>query len=267
MPRTFLACLICLIPAVALAQADKGEDLDQVLSNWEGTQQGIKSLVVEFTRTFEDSVFHKKEKTNGTIRLVRTPDGHVRASLELTPVNPSDPKLKAGLLDNRTIYLVVGESKKTELRLSLGDKDMVEFLADDFNPLTLLLDRKRAEQNTDLEVQRDANYTYLLMKTKKPKSWSARFPSGFQMARVTLTNFPTKDVPRGMPTQLWYQTTFADTFLFEIRSWRMNSANGPTVEDLDREVNLPGWTIVEYDLPLTWRKLFGGQQNVRKINP
>ncbi len=266
MPRTLLACLICLVSAVACAQDAPGEpaagantadDLDQVLSSWERTQRDIKSLAVEFTFTIQDKVFGTKEKADGNFRLVRTPDGNIRASCEWTPENRNGPRLKAGLLDSRTVYYF-DDTLKTEFHWKLGDKDPIEFLADCFNPLTVLLDRKRAEQVSGMEVTRDEAYTYLLIKPKHPKDRKAGWLTlpGFALGRVTLMNADSASVPKGMPKQLWHCVSNGNETFVDIKSWRMNAADGPTVADLDKSVNLPGWTVHEWDWPASWRDWF-----------
>ncbi len=262
MPRTLPFWLFCLIFVIACTQGASSQSaagavttdaIDEVLSNWERTQRDIKTLAVEFTFTFHDTIFQTNEKADGVFRLVRMPDGKLRTSYQLTPEKPNGPSLKAGLLDSRTVYFF-DDSQKTEYHLKLGDKDPIEFLADWFNPFAVLLDRKRAEQVSDVEIKRDETYTYLHIKPKHPKERTGSFSSpGFTLGRVTLMNVDSANVPKGMPKQLWHCQSNGNESYFEIKSWRINAADGPTVEDLEKSVNLKGWIVQEWDWPLSWR--------------
>jgi hypothetical protein len=261
--RTLLTGLFCLISALAWGQssqleqtpsaprAEGADSLDQVLSRWERTQRDMRSLVVEFTLVKPDKVFGTTDKSDGVFRLLRTPDGEVRASYERTPRKPNDASLKlaAGLLNRRTIYLV-DFNQKQEFRLNLGQTDLVEFLEDYFNPLSTLLDRKRAEENYAMDIARDKTYTYLNIKPKasdRPRGWF--FPISMTAGRIALRNADSKEIPKDMPRQIWFQSG-SQEFFYEIKSWRINAADGPTVDEFARAKNPPGWKLLESDWPL-----------------
>ncbi len=263
MTRTFLTGFLCVISALAWGQsgqleqapsvplANGADSLDQVLSRWERTQRDMRSLVVEFTLETQDKIFNATEKSDGVFRLLRTPDGEVRASYERTPQKPNDasPKLTAGLLNRRTIY-VLDFHQKQEYRLNIGQTDLVEFLQVYFNPLSALLDRKRAEDNYEMEITRDRTYTYLTIKPKpsdRPRGWF--FPITMKAGRIALLNADSKAVSKDLPRQIWFHNG-SQEFIYEIKSWRMNAADGPTADDFARAKNPPGWKLVELDWPI-----------------
>ncbi len=211
----------------------------------------MRSLVVEFTSETQDKIFNATEKSDGLFRLLRTPDGEVHASYERTPQETNDASLKltAGLLNRRTIY-VVDSHQKQEYRLNIGQTDLVELLQNYFNPLTTLLDRKRAEDRYEMDITRDSTYTYLDIKPKssdRPRGWF--FPITMTQGRIALLNADSKAVPKDMPRQIWFHSG-GQEFIYEIKSWRMNAADGPTVDDFAGAKNPPGWKLVELNWPL-----------------
>jgi len=66
-------------------------------------------------------------------------------------------------------------------------------------------------------------------------------------------NVDSTNVPKNMLRQLWHSQSDGNVTLLEIKSWRMNAADGPTDEDLEKSVKLPGWKVQELDWPLSWR--------------
>ena len=231
--------------------ASAAEPLDDLFAGWVAAQGRAESLVVEFCREFRDPVFGRPEKpskASGAFRWVRTKKGEVCASYEIVAEKPKGKQSErfAGLLNCGNVYLLHHDEKTAErLGVGVADAKLTLFLEEYDNPFVVLLDRERAEAKFRLEiVKQDEWYTYLVAKPKqitRPR-W---FMNSFQDGRIVLMRKDSKAVPKGMPRQLWYKYGVVE-YLFDIKSWRLNSPNGPTTEEFTRPEDRPGWRVVDY---------------------
>ena len=245
--------LIGSVLAVSVvASADAADKLDAVYSRWERSQRGLRSLVVEFTREIKDRVFNSTEKADGVFRLVRTPAGETYASFEFNLEKPQGPQAATGRLNNRMVYRldykqsvvsVLDYNQKTEFRLKLAEENPLVFLEDYFNPVTVFLDRKRLEAKYNLEIKQDEFYTYMSAKPKHAKQRSGWFgPMDFVQSRVVLMNKASKSIPKDMPRQVWLNPG-SQEIIFHIKTWRVNAADGPRVEEFTESEDRPGWRV------------------------
>jgi hypothetical protein len=245
--QSFIGSLIAL--AIISACADRAHRKDQLFGSWQDAQPGVKSLIVEFTLETKDATFGKTETFRGAFRLLCTPKDEVFASYEL-----SQPEAKAatrdqcsGLLSDGMVYILDRE-RKTAIKFDPADTGLRPFLERYFNPFVLLLDRKRAEEKCQLEVSKiDEWYTYLVVKSKHVKRYGW-FPDTFQEGRVVLMNKPDDDVPKDMPCELSY-TNGIRTNTFHIKSWRLNAADAPKLEEFTKPEDRPGWEVSEWLRP------------------
>jgi hypothetical protein len=128
--------------------------------------------------------------------------------------------------------------------LAQEGSDLRELAEKHWNPFVLLLDRKRAEEKCKLEIiKRDEWYTCLAVKPKQGKR-TGWLPDNFLEGRVVLMNTASDRIPKDMPRQLWH-TSGGREYTFTIRSWRLNAADGPKVEEFVRPHDLPGWKVIE----------------------
>jgi hypothetical protein len=177
----------------------KGDDrLDRLFMSWAEAQRDIKALVVEFNLETRDSITGKREKSDGTIRLMRTPVGDVLASYQVAePAGTRDRW--SGLLNGGTVYLL-NHDKKTAVRFERQtDDELRRFLEEYFNPFVWLLDRKRVEESCRLEVvKQDEFYTYLLVTPKQVKR-TGWLPDHFHAGRAVFMRKRSASVPKTCP--------------------------------------------------------------------
>jgi hypothetical protein len=53
-------------------------------------------------------------------------------------------------------------------------------------------------------------------------------------------------VPKDMPRQLWYTDSHLWQYTFEIKRWRMNSADAPKREEFVKPEDRPGWEVSDW---------------------
>src|SRR5262245_38348861 len=110
--RVLTASLVVVGLVASWAKGD--ERLDQLFASWVEAQRDVNALVVEFSLETRDSLTGKREKSDGTLRLMRTPNGEVLASYEVAEPAGSRDRW-SGLLNGRTVYLL-NHDKKTAIR-------------------------------------------------------------------------------------------------------------------------------------------------------
>jgi len=223
----------------------RGDDrLDQLIESWAEAKRDTKALIVEFSLETRDTLTGKREKSDGTFRLMRTPNGEVLASYQVA--KPSGTRGRwSGLLNGGTVYLL-NHDKKAAVRFERqSDDDLRRFLEEYFNPFVRLLDRKRVEESCRLEVvKQDESYTYVLV-TPKQVMRSGWLPDRFHEGRAVFMRKASATVPKDMPRQLWY-TNGSQDFAFDIRAWQINPAADPKVDDFAKPEDRPGWTVSDW---------------------
>lgn len=236
----------CLLLAATANSALSADPLDDLFAQWASAQRRVESLVVDFRLEKTSSVFdQEKEEGLGTFRLLRTKDGKLFASYEAAEVQPVAKKVErnGGLLNGGAVYLLVyGEKKAIRFR----PDDLNLFLETCFNPMVVLLDRARAEEQCQLKIlKQDDLYTYLSVKPKQVRhGW---FSGGFEEGRLMLLRQDSDAVPKGMPQKIWYRIGTSE-FLFDIKAWRLNPADGPKLEEFTRPEDRPGWKVEDFPL-------------------
>jgi hypothetical protein len=218
--------------------------LDELFASWQRAQRDVRSLVVEFTEESRDHAFNQKHQSEGTLTLIRTPNGEIRASYELRPKDGTDRRF-GGLLLGKTV-IVLDHAKKKAYELPPQDEGTVLFLARWLNPFVLMLNNPRARKELELSiVGQDRWYTYLQVVPSSPWKQQMGFTARWIEGRVVLMNEASRDVPKNMPRQLWYSDGTHER-TFDIRSWRLNAANGPGAEALRHPRDWPGWEFAPY---------------------
>jgi hypothetical protein len=74
----------------------------------------------------------------------------------------------------------------------------------------------------------------------------------FRQGRVVLMNKDSTGVPKGMPRRLWYTFGTAGAVqevTFEIKTWRMNAAEGLKVDDFTGAKGRADWKLQVVDWP------------------
>lgn len=226
-----------------IASSVRGNDRqEELFKSWQEAQRSVKSLVVQFTLVTWDSVYEERLEAEGIFRLLCTPTGQVFASYDVTPKAKRDSELKcSALLNNGKIYLL-RHDERTAIQFDATKGDLLGFLGKYFNPFVLFLDRKRAEEKFKIEVAKvDEWHTYLSLKSKKIKK-TGWFPDPVREARAVLMNKTTEGVPQNMPRQLWYTDGY-HKYDFDIKSWHLNAADPPKLEDFAKPEDRPGWQV------------------------
>lgn len=237
-----------LVVGLFTASASGPGRLDRVFASWEGAQRGVKSLVVRFTLETRDRAFDEREKAEGTFCLLRTSRGEVSASYVINPPKGKKGRQEhwSGLLNDGAVYLL-NHDRRMAIRYGPPDCGLPRFLARYLNPFALLLDRKRAEEQYQLEVVKDDDlYTYLTVKPRRAKR-SGWLPDAFRVGRVVLMNKAAATVPKGVPRQLWYADGMRE-YTFEITSWQANGVVAPKPEELARPEDRAGWQVIRWPL-------------------
>jgi hypothetical protein len=235
-----------LLVALAAIHAESDARQEQLFASWQEAQRTIKSLVVQFTLETRDIVSKRGQpKAEGVFRLIRTPDGKLFASYQLTQPEGSDwPGRWTGLLNDGSVYLLV-DDKKTAFGMKPNDDDLRQFLEKHFNPFVLLLDKKYAKDKCYLEVvKQDEWYTYLSVTPKNVKRYGWNIDS-FQGGRVVLINKSSERVPKDMPRELRYTDGFNE-YVYDIKSWRFNAPKAPKLEEFARPEDRPAWKVGDW---------------------
>jgi hypothetical protein len=249
--RTLLGSLFVLGCFTGAARA--ADRLNQLFASWEKAQCKTHSLVVEFTREDNDTIFNHRALAEGTFRLLRTAEGDLLASYEEWVKDPKGPKSRRGsfLFHQGAVY-VLQHDEKTALKIDAESLRRIfqttppAVFFSTINPFVLLLDRKAAEERLTLEiVNQDEHYTYLGIKPKKEmeKEWSwIRIEEG----RAVFTNKASENRPKAMPRQIWYRLPGGMEMTFDIKTWRVNAPDGPNAEDFATPETWPGWKVVAH---------------------
>jgi len=240
--RAFTASI--LVVGLVATRAIGDDRLDQLFASWAEAQRDVKAIVVKFSLEARDSITGKREKSDGTFRLVRTANGEVLASYQIAELAATHDRW-SGLLNGGTVYLL-NLDKKAAIRFEQQtNDDLRRFLEEYFNPVVRLLDRKRVEESCRLEVvKQDELYAYLLVTPKQVKR-SGWLPDRFHEGRAVFMSKPSATVPKDMPRQLWY-TNGSQDLAFDITVWRINPAEGPKVEEFAKPENRPGWQVTDW---------------------
>lgn len=217
--------------------------LEQLFLSWEKTQADVRSLVVEFTKHTKDLIYQQSEPVEGTFKLLRSPNGEFMASYEEVDSKTKQKKF-CGLVRGGEIYLLMHEREEA-LKWRPADHDVRLFLQKRFNPLIVLLEKKRAQAECRLAiVKQDEWYTYLRVEPKKIRN-SGRWPTElYSQGRVVLMRETTVDLPKHMPRQLWYEDV-SHQYTFDIHRWRYNTDDGPKPEEFTRPEDRPGWQVAD----------------------
>jgi hypothetical protein len=250
--RMFASSLFIAGWVAACAQRDHRKE--ELFASWQKAQNNLQSLVVEFTLETMDPLRGKGETRDGAFRLIRTPNGEVLASYEIVVKGNAHEKW-SGLFHKDSFYLL-NQGKRTAVRYELAGVDVQTVLEKICNPLVLLLDRKRAEEKWDIEVTKESEwYTYLAVKPKvvavEPKAvpWMERLgrvlKEGLVLeeGQVVVMHADWGSVSKDMPRRLWFRGGF-NNCSFEIRTWRMNAADPPKLEEFTKPEDRPGWKVV-----------------------
>lgn len=240
MNRFVGSLLIVCVVALNVNADDRQEEL---FASWQEAKRDVKSLVVEFTREVKNRDFNTSEKREGTLRLIRTPQGDLFVSCEIGHHNVKTGKRERviGLLNHGSIYFLIPD-EKTAFTFEPSDGNVVRFLETRLSPFIRLLDRKSAEEDCMLTISKqDENYTYLQMKSK-PHSVST---SDDIEGRIVLMNKSSKAIPKDMPRQLWH-IDGSDEITWDIKSWKLNPAEPPKLEEFNKPEDRPGWTVGDW---------------------
>lgn len=234
-PAGWLAVVMLVFPPIRAAGRD-----DELFASWEEAQRSVTSLVVEFTLETQNRAFPGMRQVDGSLRLLRH-EGKLYASYELRepPRDGRQPQRLSGLLHDTAVYLLVHQEKKA-VRFDPSDGNLRQFLERHFNPFVRLLDRKRTEQNCHLQVtKQDDWYTYLAV-TPNEVERSSWFCPAFKEGRAAFMNKRTDQIPMDMPRQFWFTDGNLE-LTFDIKSWRLNPAEGPKLEEFTKPEDRLGW--------------------------
>ena len=236
----------------ACAQRDHRKE--ELFASWQKAHNNVQSLVVEFTLEAMDPLRGKGETRDGALRLIRTPNGEVLTSYEVVVKGNAHEKW-SGLFHKDSFY-VLNQAKRTAVRYELAGVDVQTVLEKICNPLVLLLDRKRAEEKWDIEVTKETEwYTYVTVESKvvavKPKAvpWIERLGRVLEEGlvleegQVVVMHADSESVPKNMPRRLWFSDG-TQHHTFQIKTWRMNAADPPKLEEFTKPEERPGREVV-----------------------
>lgn len=247
----FAASLLIVYVVALNVNADDRQD--ELFGSWQEAQRDVKSLIVEFTREIKNLNFMTSDKSEGTLRLIRTPQGELFVSCEFAQQNVKTGKQERwiGLLTHGIIYLL-SVDEKFAIRFEPSDGDAVQFLETRFNPCFRLLDRMRVEEECTLAIgKQDEFYTYLQMNSRRQfVSASDEFAG-----RVVLMNRASKTIPKNMPRQLWHSDGSRQV-TWDIKSWKVNPAEPPKLDEFIKPEDRPGWKVGVWPI--------GGKKKVSK---
>jgi hypothetical protein len=244
---------IGLVLSVGTASAD--ERLDELFATWEKASKDFKSLVVQGKRTTIDSLKGVEESLLAQARLVRTSDGTLRGIYRLKHPNPRAVP-EVSLLVGRNAY-VARTDEKVYSKFEIEDGNVTRFLAAYLNPMILLLDRKRAEEEYVIAItKRDELYTYL--KFTQKRSWKARqslfwdnfLISEFDEAQLVVVNRTIDSVPKYFPIRIWFRSSNGDQVRYDVTSWQLNEPDKLDLESLSPPEEHEGWTVRSHPLPI-----------------
>lgn len=239
----------CMLVVAVAGVAPGSEPLDDLFGQWSTAQKEAKSLVVEFDLETKDSIFDQCEEATGRFCWIRSKKGEVFASYEVVvnKARGAKPVRLSGLLSHGNVY-VLDHDSKTALRFEVAAGELRPFLEKHVNPLVVLLDRQRAEKQCELTVvKQDESYVYLGVKPRQ-RTRHGWFSDAFDQGRVVVMRNGSEAVPKGMPRQLWH-TDGTREQRFEIKAWRWNPADGPSMDEFARPEDRPGWEVLDSPFP------------------
>jgi hypothetical protein len=114
------------------------------------------------------------------------------------------------------------------------------------SPLLLVQDAEQRRQCLLRVTNMDRWYTYVALGPgqKQRSGWFS--PANISRGQLALVNAATRDIPKAMPRQLWFEQPNGNTLLFDIRRWRQDVPGAVREEDL-RPTLPPGWRLVDLD--------------------
>ena len=232
---------------LGLAPLVAQEQVNHLFNACQNAQRDVKSLIVEFKLEVRDTTFNRNRTATGRFQLIRTAKGEIYASYELL----FDSKTKGGVPEQFTGLLLkdwicwLNYDNKHVNRHRIVDEP-VEFLGTFFNPIVLLLDRKKAESKWDVSVSKqDDWYQYIELipnaKLVARRGWFDPLPERVRVQLVVMKADSAK-IPKSMPVQIWIRDENGPEYTFTIKSWTQNPKDPPKVGDLKALLNRPGWT-------------------------
>lgn len=230
--------LLAVFAVIAGTSSSFGDDtIDSLFASAEKAAADVKTLEIVFDLTKRDLILKRDiEQRNGEIRLLKTANGEVFASCE---ISTGKEKIRY-VLSGKSIYQIDFKGKSvTEFKPD--DDSPIRFIGEYLNPVAFLLDRKLSEKYYTLDlVKQDVGYSYLGMKVND--TGRRRELSNCVIA---ILKPETKDIASGMPRLI--RTTSNDgkeqTELY-IRYWKLNKAQW-TEEEFKLPEKEKGWTYHE----------------------
>ncbi|QEL19037.1 LolA family protein [Limnoglobus roseus] len=230
--------------------------LEDIYSSWAQAQKGMSSLVVEFDYERSELIRRRTERGKGTFCLLRGKDGRWSASFRVAMAEPGPEFL--GLLLDRKIYDLDTKAKQF---WEYTPDDPQRFLTQHFFPMTVLLNRDRADDTVRLGIDRHEQwYTHLSM-TPKRQPWKPALFDTSLRGLVVVMNADTPEVPRNMPRVIVYSQDYGQrTIRYDVRKWRINPKDGVDEAEFVDPRQRDGWKIVRWpSLPLKLPKAPAGR--------
>jgi hypothetical protein len=235
----------CLVLVCLGAAPPAREPLAELFTQWAAAQRRTESLVVEFEWKTYNRSFDQWEKGSGILRLLRTKKGEVFASYDVTRMSPKPSRRCFALLAAGKIYLLDHENKTAITVQAVGG--LQSFLEDSVNPFVVLLDRKRAIAKYLLEITKSDEHSISISLNPREFKTATDGSRNFIDCRMLLLRKDQVDIPKAIPHQLHF-TNFDIERTIDIRAWRFNPADGPTLEELTRPEDRPGWRLLGWML-------------------
>jgi hypothetical protein len=238
----------------SVSLASQSEQLSDIFRSWELARNNVNSLIVEFEQENRDSIRKTRSKFAGTFKLLRTPDGRVYATLDMTPLEPKSlPETEHYLLNSGTIYCLNHE-KKTAWKYKTLDGDLTASLAGTWIPCIALLDANLIAKYANVSIgKQDEDYTYLKISPKRSKRYLWLQPNGCLVIMREHNEF----FPRHLPRMLrYFDYPGSREVLIDIKSWEANPANPPTIDDFARPESRAGWKV--------WNSIFEESKSLQK---
>jgi hypothetical protein len=241
--RSFVGGLLTVVLISAVARG--ADRQDELFASWEQAQRSLKSLAVEFALEINDRLFNEQHKLEGVFRLIRTPKGELLASYDEIE---KDAKFGRGLrfsalLNDGCLYWLDRDRKTAERLGKPPDAEIRRLAEEHLNPFVLLLDRHHADEKCKLEViEQDESFTFLAVTARQVKrqGW---FPDIFERGGIVLMNKNSETVPKDMPRRLSYVSPDGTEYSYDIKSWKLNAADAPKLEEFTRPEGRPGWKV------------------------
>lgn len=235
MPRQIFAA----IAAVVCCTSAFGDDtVDSLFANWQKATKDVKTLEIKFTREQKDLVLRRvMYSSEGSIRLLRTPQGELFASYDQTaPDKGSAKNLIRYVLREDAVYQIM-KSEKSVVVFHPHDDNLIRFLGDNFCSAVFMLDRKLAEKNFALTItKQDDHYTYLHMKAKGYLQ-----KENSEDGILVILKQSHSEWDKGIPRLFRYTTNQGkEETTYHIKSWRLN-ATEMTPDEFQLPDRKDGW--------------------------